>query len=187
MIYIPNYASHIFEHLKFLRIPKFISAWFPLSLYLIQVCSVFWSHTGHCVNHNSMDISHRLLITILEMCLSYFWWSTETCGGNTPSTAQSFIVFVYPPCFFPNTSPAVCHPKKCSPLSPGGIFTWVSSPTGSPVLVLSLKTPVISTVLHLLILMLMFFCFSFFKKQSYRVRLPGFKSQSWAVCLEQII
>lgn len=42
MIYIPDYASHILEHLKFLRAPKFISAWFPLSLYLIQVCSVFW-------------------------------------------------------------------------------------------------------------------------------------------------
>lgn len=107
MIYIPNYASHILEHLKFLRAPNFISAWFPLSLYLIQVCSVFWPHTGHCVNHNSTDIFLKLLITVLEMCLSYFWWRTEDCGGNTSSTAQAFIIFIYPPCFFPKHKS--CH------------------------------------------------------------------------------
>lgn len=104
-IYIPNNASCIFEHLTFLKVPKFISAWFPLSLYLIQVCSVFWSHTGHCVNH--IDIFHKLLITVLEMCLSYFWWSTEDWGGSTYSTAQSFIIFIYPACFFPKHNS--CH------------------------------------------------------------------------------
>ena len=164
LIYVLNYALHICKYLKFLWVPKFISPWFPLCPHLIQVSSIFWSHADHYVNHDHIAIFHKLLITLLEMCLPYFWWSTEDCGGNTACTTQG-------PSSFSSTHHASSpKPQSCHVTFSTKVITLrnaaqslgmasslaVNIPSWSPVLSTSLRTSVTSTVLHLLILMLLF-------------------------------